>query len=157
MPRDECPHCAPGPRPPRLGNVHPTFCWDEILRSDPDVDVIVRGEGEATLAELVAARAQGEGLESVPGLAFRQGGAVHSTPWRGFAPDLDRLAPAGDPIGGDLAWYCPPRDRARQASPGAREKNATRQRVPSVPRTRHAIPPTTGSRDGQSARRSAPS
>ncbi|MHB8879600.1 MAG: cobalamin-dependent protein, partial [Myxococcaceae bacterium] len=34
-----------------MGNVHPTFCWEEILREDPSVDIVARGEGEETLAE----------------------------------------------------------------------------------------------------------
>ena len=36
-----------------LGNVHPTFCWEQLLRDDPNVDLVVRGEGEHTIAEVV--------------------------------------------------------------------------------------------------------
>ncbi|MBW1744742.1 MAG: cobalamin-dependent protein, partial [Deltaproteobacteria bacterium] len=37
-----------------LGGVHPTFCWEEILREHHDsVDYVVRGEGEETLVALL--------------------------------------------------------------------------------------------------------
>src|SRR5512138_2718521 len=42
-----------------LGNVHATFCWDRILREDPAVDFVVRGEGEETFSDLVRALAAG--------------------------------------------------------------------------------------------------
>lgn len=48
-----------------LGGGHPTFCYEDALKNHGrDVDFVVRGEGESTLPELVAA------LARVPGLAF---------------------------------------------------------------------------------------
>ncbi|HYG33728.1 MAG TPA: cobalamin-dependent protein, partial [Clostridia bacterium] len=37
------------------GGVFPTFHWPEIMEQEPEVDVIVRGEGEETIVRLVAA------------------------------------------------------------------------------------------------------
>ncbi len=79
-----------------LGNVHPTFCWREILSQDPDVDVVVRGEGEPTLADLVRAVAAGGSLAEVEGIAFRHEGRPVCTPPRGYVADLDALHPAWD-------------------------------------------------------------
>ena len=90
-----------------LGNVHPTFCWRQLLSEDPNVDVVVRGEGEATFAELVAALGAGAGLERVKGIAHRNGGAPVSTPPRAFSPDLDSLTPAWDLVDWPRYFYRP--------------------------------------------------
>ncbi len=36
-----------------VGNVHATFCWEQLLRDDPNVDFVGLGEGEGTVADLV--------------------------------------------------------------------------------------------------------
>ena len=80
-----------------IGNVHATFCWDQILRDDPNVDFVVRGEGEATIAELVRALAAGGSaadLAKVDGLAWRKDGVPTTNAPRALMPDLD-VARAG--------------------------------------------------------------
>ena len=71
----------------------------------PYFDAVVRGEGEATMVELLAAHEAGADLGAVPGVVTRgtarTGGsglaAPAPAPPRPFAPDLDRLAfPARD-------------------------------------------------------------
>lgn len=57
-----------------LGGVFPTFHWADILRSQPQYDYIVRGEGEAVTLALITALARGEALAAVRGIAFRQDG-----------------------------------------------------------------------------------
>jgi anaerobic magnesium-protoporphyrin IX monomethyl ester cyclase len=65
-------------------------------------DAVVRGEGEATMGELVAAVAAGRDPAAVPGVVTRAGatGAPHGSPAatpRPLAPDLDALPfPARD-------------------------------------------------------------
>ena len=62
-------------------------------------DVVVRGEGEQTMKELLQALEEGSDLASVPGIAFRKAGAgaMTFTPQRTFREDLDRMAfPARD-------------------------------------------------------------
>jgi len=63
-----------------LGGPHVTFLAEETLLSAPEVDVVVRGEGDATLVELVHCLAKGGDLGTVPGLAFRDDGGVIQTP-----------------------------------------------------------------------------
>ena len=77
-----------------LGNTHPTFMYDEILREHPEVDVIVRGEGEATSVELMDAWKTGSDLKWVGGIAFRNGENVVATPRRQFIRNLDLVEPA---------------------------------------------------------------
>lgn len=57
------------------------------------VDVVVHGEGELTIVELIAAlRTQRTAeLERVAGISFRDGEEVRRTPPRGLIPDLDCL------------------------------------------------------------------
>lgn len=56
------------------GGVFPTYHWRDILIQEPQIDVIVRGEGEVTVVRLVKALEGGAALESVPGIAFRSSG-----------------------------------------------------------------------------------
>ena len=61
-----------------LGGTHPNFMFDEILRTSPEVDVVVCGEGEETAVELMRARTAKDDLSKVRGIAFRQKGQVSS-------------------------------------------------------------------------------
>ncbi|NVO15004.1 MAG: magnesium-protoporphyrin IX monomethyl ester anaerobic oxidative cyclase [Rhodoplanes sp.] len=71
------------------GGVFPTYHWREILRDEPHVDAIVRGEGEETARRLVAALDAGTPLVAVRGIAFRQAGAPVATPAAPLIRDLD--------------------------------------------------------------------
>lgn len=71
------------------GGVHPTYHWREILRDEPHVDVIVRGEGEETVVKLMAALASRSPLTAIPGLAFRRDGAPHAARPAPVIGDLD--------------------------------------------------------------------
>src|SRR5690348_3191267 len=53
------------------GGVFPTYHWRDILREEPQIDVIVRGEGEETAPRLIAALEAGRPLLAVRGIAFR--------------------------------------------------------------------------------------
>jgi anaerobic magnesium-protoporphyrin IX monomethyl ester cyclase len=93
-----------------LGNVHPTFCWAEILAADANVDVVVRGEGELTIEELIRAVAAGAtdtALAKIAGIAWRRDGQPSATPARPFATDLDALQPAFDLLDWPLYRYYP--------------------------------------------------
>lgn len=54
------------------GGVFPTYHHREVLKSAPQIDIIVRGEGEETVRKLVKALEAGTSLHQIPGLAFRQ-------------------------------------------------------------------------------------
>jgi anaerobic magnesium-protoporphyrin IX monomethyl ester cyclase len=57
-----------------LGGQHVTFLAEETLQGHPEVDVIVRGEGERVIIDLTRALAAGRDLATVPGIAFRRDG-----------------------------------------------------------------------------------
>jgi anaerobic magnesium-protoporphyrin IX monomethyl ester cyclase len=81
------------------GGVHPTFCYEELLTENPeDVDIVVRGEGELTLFELLTSLRIGESYADVSGIAFRENGIIVATPEREFLDDLDTLPQAWDLI-----------------------------------------------------------
>lgn len=61
------------------GGVFPTYHWREILEEEPQIDVVVRGEGEATAVRLIHALESGEALSIIPGIAFRQTGVPYAT------------------------------------------------------------------------------
>lgn len=91
-----------------MGNVHATFCWDQILRDDPNVDFVIRGEGERTMEDLVRAVAAGDDAwEKIPGLAWRRDGVPVTNAARRFEPDLDALSPAWDLVDWPLYHYRP--------------------------------------------------
>ncbi len=59
------------------GGVHPTLLPEQTLGSDL-VDVVVRGEGEAVVAELTDKLASGGSLADVAGISYKANGAVKS-------------------------------------------------------------------------------
>jgi anaerobic magnesium-protoporphyrin IX monomethyl ester cyclase len=71
------------------GGVHPTYYWREILRDDPAVDAIVRGEGEEAVRQLMRALESDTPLESIRGIAFRSFGEPFGTPPAPVIQDLD--------------------------------------------------------------------
>ncbi len=74
-----------------IGGPHVTFCRDDTFRRCPELDIIVRGEGEHTLVELVRAVETGRPFEAIPGLAFQKNGRIITTPQRKLIADLDSL------------------------------------------------------------------
>ncbi len=74
-----------------LGGPHATFMDKEILANEPAVDVIVRGEGEVTLAELTQRIVNGVGLNSADGITYRHQGQIVQNPDRPFIQNLDEL------------------------------------------------------------------
>ena len=75
-----------------LGGYHPTFEFKSVLQEE-SVDIVVRGEGEYTLLDLVRTIENGGDLETVQGLAFKDkdDGSIVLTPDRQVIEDLDEL------------------------------------------------------------------
>jgi radical SAM superfamily enzyme YgiQ (UPF0313 family) len=74
------------------GGPHVSFDDREVLHQHPWVDVVVRGEGEETLAEVVERLRQGKGIEGVLGITWRgKDGNPQTNPPRPFREDLDQL------------------------------------------------------------------
>ena len=72
-----------------VGGYHPTTEPELTLRECAEVDIVVRGEGEFTLADLVA----GLDPSSVPGVTCRKEGQILSTPDRPLHDKLDDFLP----------------------------------------------------------------
>lgn len=70
------------------GGVHPSILPEQTLEN-PYVDIVVIGEGEATLLELVKAFVNGDSLRTVAGIAYRENGDYTFTGVRPFVdPDV---------------------------------------------------------------------
>lgn len=112
-----CPVIAGGP--------HATVRAEEVLKICPAVDYVVRGEGEITARELIAAIAPVcsvpvrayEGtpcgvttsapLDALQGVSFRLGGSIRHNPPRDRIRDLDQLAPPDRALMMNRATYSP--------------------------------------------------
>jgi len=75
-----------------VGGSHASALTDWVLE-DTNIDLVVIGEGEATLADIVDRRLRGRPLDDVAGTAVRRDGQVVRNPPRPFIPDLDALPP----------------------------------------------------------------
>ena len=74
-----------------LGGPHVTFLAEETLRN-PQVDVVIRREGEITMCELAQHILQKKSeLASVKGITYRRNGQIVSNPERPLIEDLDSL------------------------------------------------------------------
>ncbi len=95
-----------------IGGVHAHFMYEEVLGRDGDaVDYVFRGEGEASLPELVACLNADDDPAEVAGIAFVRDGHVVATPVRPWHESLDALPTAWDTVDWDLYRFYPLPDR----------------------------------------------
>ncbi len=71
------------------GGVFPTYHWEEILNEESQIDIIVRGEGESTILQLIQTLEKEHSLESVLGIAYREKGRALATPPAPIIRNLD--------------------------------------------------------------------
>ena len=89
-----------------IGNVHPTFCYEEIFRDHHGyVDYIVRGEGEETMADLLQTLDARGDLSKVRGLIYHDSGRPVVNPSRPAIRNLDNLPMAWDLIDWPIYTY----------------------------------------------------
>jgi anaerobic magnesium-protoporphyrin IX monomethyl ester cyclase len=94
-----------------IGNVHPTFCYEEILGESHDyVDFIVRGEGEETLVDLLNNLNTDGDFSKVKGIAYYRDGAIIATEPRPFIKDINNLPTAWDLVEWPAYTYKPMKD-----------------------------------------------
>lgn len=74
-----------------VGGQHYSFLADESLRAIPEIDFIVRHEGEVTFVALLRSLFRGSDLGAIEGLSFRHDGEVVHAPDRPFLASLDVL------------------------------------------------------------------
>jgi anaerobic magnesium-protoporphyrin IX monomethyl ester cyclase len=73
------------------GGQHFTATAQESLSTYPELDVIVRGEGEQTLVELVQCVRTAAAFTTVRGISYRAHGAIRHNPPRSLLANLDDL------------------------------------------------------------------
>jgi radical SAM superfamily enzyme YgiQ (UPF0313 family) len=91
------------------GGPHVTILPEETLARVPEIDIIVRGEGEETIVDLYNAIEKLKTLENVNGITYRENNAIKSTPDRKPIMDLDAL-----PF---LAYHLLPMDKYKPHPP----------------------------------------
>jgi radical SAM superfamily enzyme YgiQ (UPF0313 family) len=74
-----------------FGNYYATFNHERVLRKYPSVDIVVRGEGENTILELVNCLGNKGKFKEVRGITFRNDKNIISTPDQPLIKDLDSL------------------------------------------------------------------
>ncbi len=74
-----------------LGGPHVTLAAEDTAAHVPAADFVVRGEAEEIILQLIRALSTGGDLHAVPGLTWREGDRVVSTPDAPLVRDLDSL------------------------------------------------------------------
>ncbi len=86
-----------------LGGIHATFMYQQVLTEAPWIDVIVRGEGEEILLNLIRTIDQGRwpaDRATIKGLAYTDATQIVATPAAPTVKDLDAI----NPDWGILEW-----------------------------------------------------
>jgi len=74
-----------------IGGPHATFMAEEVLRECPHIDLVVRGEGEITLKEILERIEKGREFYDVAGITYRKRELVKENPPRPLISNLDDL------------------------------------------------------------------
>ncbi len=74
-----------------IGGHFPSLCPEEVLHHFPELDSVVRYEGEETLVDLVDRLLSNRDWHETPGLAFLRDGQVAESEPRSLVQDLDSL------------------------------------------------------------------
>ncbi|MHA2407873.1 MAG: B12-binding domain-containing radical SAM protein [Candidatus Ranarchaeia archaeon] len=74
-----------------VGGQHFSVTAQESLQTYPEIDFIIRGEGERTLAELVQTIKTNSSVSKVAGISYRKDDKIHHTPPRPLIENLDDL------------------------------------------------------------------
>jgi anaerobic magnesium-protoporphyrin IX monomethyl ester cyclase len=75
------------------GGVYPSYAAEAVLRDCHAIDVVVRGEGEATAEDLAWTWEQGRSLAEVEGITWRDGEAIRTNRSRPLIRNLDAYRP----------------------------------------------------------------
>lgn len=76
------------------GGVYPSYAYQSILREVPEIDVIVRGEGEKTILDLISTWEKDSNLENVAGIVWRRDGEIVVNRPQPAIQNLDQYRPA---------------------------------------------------------------
>ncbi|MFC1835143.1 B12-binding domain-containing radical SAM protein [Thermodesulfobacteriota bacterium] len=78
-------------RPVLVGGPHFSKCAEDALKHIPSIDIVVRGEGEGIIKELVPRLLDGGDWRHVAGISFREGSHIRHNPDAKPIQDLDSL------------------------------------------------------------------
>jgi len=73
------------------GGQHFTATAEESLKMYPEIDIIVRGEGEKTFAELAKNASKNSSFSRIKGISFRHNNEIRQNPPRPFIKNLNDL------------------------------------------------------------------
>ena len=93
-----------------LGGIHATFMFRQVLEEAPQVDVIVRGEGEEIIVALMQAVRDGRwpaDRRQIKGLAFREDDEIVATQAAPTVKNLDSIDPDWSILEWDKYIYTP--------------------------------------------------
>lgn len=85
-----------------VGNAHPSIAPEDFLYANSPFDIVVRGEGELTVRQILAEYGQTD-LENIKGIAYLHNGVVRCTAKRALMDLADCGMPAYHKI--DMGWY----------------------------------------------------
>jgi len=74
-----------------MGGPHVSFDYINILKSYPEVDIIVIGEGEKTIQELIYAVSNNKDIENVHSIAFKRNNKIITTEKQELISNLDEI------------------------------------------------------------------
>ncbi|MCX6664243.1 MAG: radical SAM protein [Euryarchaeota archaeon] len=74
-----------------VGGIHFSFTPEESLQSFPEIDYIVRGEGELTVVDLIKTLENKGKISQVQGVSYRNNGKITHNPARPLIENLDSL------------------------------------------------------------------
>ena len=74
-----------------LGGAHATLLPEETLAAASEIDIIVRGEGEQTIIDLLSALEHKKSLDNVPGISYRRDGEIINNTSNSKSTDMDSL------------------------------------------------------------------
>jgi anaerobic magnesium-protoporphyrin IX monomethyl ester cyclase len=74
-----------------VGGIHFTSVPEESLNNFPEIDYIIRGEGETTLVDLIKSLRNETKISGVKGVSFKHNASIVHTPQRPLITNLDSL------------------------------------------------------------------
>ena len=74
-----------------LGGTHATLLPEETIKACPEIDIVVRGEGEENTLELLSALEENGSLADIHSVTYRRDGKIMSTPAVASTVDVDSL------------------------------------------------------------------
>ncbi len=70
---------------------HPTFFHREVMKENPAVDAICRGEFDLTVRDLAVSLSNGDKLDKIKGITYRDGQKIHENEERPLIKNIDEL------------------------------------------------------------------